>query len=167
MEVPGGTGLRMCDGMVGAASQLQHHIGYSVSSQKLLKCTWPEHARVSTLHYIVDQEGIMSLPVSWIHFFAAFCSFLFLFSCCLHLTPANQSFFFRFLTTLPHLVDKCRPETAFLSMVRVFCHDEPCYALTLWRHKPNLIYCQQQQWGSQPARWSRLITLWLILTLLV
>lgn len=106
-------------------------------------------------------------PSLWIHFFAAFCSFLFFFSCCLHLTPPDHSVFFRFLTTLPHLVNKCRPEISFLSMVRVFCHDEPRYALTLWRHKPNLIYCQQQQWGSQPARRSRLITLRLVLTLLV
>lgn len=69
-------------------------------------------ARVSTLHYTVDQERIMPLLVSvdplffWLHL-AVFFVF---FSCCLRLTPPDQSF--RFLTLLLHLAHQCRPETS-------------------------------------------------------
>lgn len=112
-----GTGVRMRDRMAGAASRLQHHISCTpVQSETVLNvlghnmldclCVYP------ALYCGSGRDHVSSIfcGSTFLLHSAVFCV---LFSCCLHLTPPDQSFFFRFLTILLHLVEKCRPVTSF------------------------------------------------------
>lgn len=113
-----------------------------VSSRGTVLLTWSED---------VWWDGRSSLERT-----AAFSSFL----CILLMLPLfNPS---RPIFQIFNITATSRPSmqahNLILSTGRVFCHDEPCYALTLWRQKPNLISCQQRRQegreDSQPARQS-------------